>query len=317
MSNEKRSKSKDSNIIKTKGSISIDLFERPWYASYGFLGSKVGPLIRHFKGLRDNFNRASLPVDFNAYVSFLLFGTGMAFALTFGVTASINQFILHTQINYFMGITFPFLTLPLLTAALSAGATFASIYTYPSYIAHSRRLKIEASLLYAVSYMSIIATAGLSPERIFRSLASKPEIQGVYDQARFIVRDIDMFGIDFISALNNAIERSPSKLFGDFLEGFVSLIYSGGNLSEYLKMRTDELTKRQADLVKSFISRLSMLSEAAVAVIAVFPLIFIVSFSVSSLLPGGMFTQPVFIYVMIYLIIPFICILFLVILKIE
>jgi len=314
-SSKEKGKSKEPKLAKAAESKLEEIFEKPWFASYGFLAPRIGPIIRRLKGLRDSFVRSNLPIDFGAYVSFLLSGTIMAFAITLGVTASINMFILETQENQFMGITFPSMILPLLISAFSAVVAFLTVYIYPYYVAHGKKVKIEEYLLYAVSYMSILATSGMSPERIFRSLATKPEIQGVYDQARLIVRDIDMFGIDFTSALGKANKRSPSKLFASLLEGFVSTIYSGGNLYEYLKTRTDELTKWQTSLVRAFTDRLGMLAESAVAIIAVFPLIFLVSFSVTSLLPGGMLTDPIVIYVFVYLILPVLCLMFLVALR--
>jgi len=308
---KKKVKSKKPKQAKAGESKFDSFFEKPWLAPYNFLSPRLGPIIRRFKGLRNSFVRANLPVDFDAYVSFLLLGTIMAFAVTLGVTASINLVILETPVNYFMGVAFPFLTLPLLISAFSAGIAFLSVYIYPSYVIRDRKGKIEASLLYAVSYMSILATTATSPERIFRSLATKPDIQGVYDQAKLIVRDIDMFGMDFVSALNNAVQRSPSKLFASLLEGYVSTIYSGGDLPAYLKIRTDELTKRQTSIVRAFTERLGLLAESAVAIIAVFPLVFLISFSVASLLPSGMLTDPMFAYAVVYLILPLLCLIFL------
>jgi flagellar protein FlaJ len=307
---KKKAKLNDDKPARSAESRLEAIFEKPWFASYGFMAPRIGPIVRRLKGLNDSFARSNLLIDFSAYVSFLLFGTIMAFVVTFVVTASVNMVILETQINYFMGIKFPFMTLPLLISCFSALIAFLTVYIYPSYVANDKKGKIEQFLLQAVSYMSILATSGMSPERIFRSLATKPEIEGIHEQARLIVRDIDMLGIDFITALNKAIQRSPSKMFAGLLEGFVSTIYSGGDLYEYLKVRTEELTRWQTNIVKGFTDRLGMLAESAVAVIAVFPLIFLVSFSVTALLPGGMLTSPLFIYVMVYLILPFLCLIF-------
>jgi flagellar protein FlaJ len=311
MSRSKKKEKSAPKPTKTVESRLEVLFEKPWFASYGFMAPRIGPIIRHLNGLRSSFTKSNLPIDFSAYVSFLLFGTILAFVLTLAVTVSINMFILESQVNQFLGITFQPMILSLLISAFSAGLAFLTVYIYPTYVAHNRKGKIEEFLLQAVSYMSILATSGMSPEKIFRSLATKPQIEGVYDQAKLIVRDIDMFGIDFVSALSSAIKRSPSKMFASLLEGFVSTIYSGGDLYEYLRVRTGELTNWQKSIVTAFTNRLSMLAESAVAVIAVFPLIFLVSFSVTALLPGGMFTDPIFVYVIIYLILPFMCLMFL------
>jgi len=293
----------------------LSTLERPWYASYGFLASRVEHLLPRFKWLKSSFVKGNPPVDFTAYVSFLFFATGLSFIVVLAVSSGVSLFILRAPTIRLLGVVFPFLTFPLLVALLTATLTFGSIYSYPTILIRGRKRKIEDSLLYAVSYMSILSTAGLSPERIFRSLATKPEIRGVYEEARLIVRDIDLLGYDFLSALQNALERAPSKLYSEVLEGFISLIYSGGDLAEYLKTRTEELTRIEGDRIRAFIGRLAMLSEVAVTIVAVFPLIFLVIFSMVSLLPGGFLADPLFIYMVVYFILPVISVMFLILLR--
>ncbi|MEM3737456.1 MAG: type II secretion system F family protein [Candidatus Bathyarchaeia archaeon] len=300
---------------KAKSSEKVDspapILEKPWYAAYGFLGPIAGPLLPRLKALRSKLVKAGLPVDFRAYVSFMLFGTMAAFVATFSFVVSLALFLLKLENLVFLGIPFTFLAFSALSAGLAAAASFISIYCYPSIMVYVRKNKIEQSLLAAVNYMSILSTAGMSPERIFRSLAGRPEIPGIYEDAKLIVRDIDLFGKDFVSALQDARERSPSRMYSEVLDGFISTIYSGGDLEKYLKDRSVDLMRIQVDSVKTFINRLGLLAESAVAIIAVFPLLFLVIFTMSSILPGGMAGEPIFVYIVLYLILPAISALFL------
>jgi len=183
-------------------------------------------------------------------------------------------------------------------------------------MAYNRKNKIEQALLSAVSYMSILSTAGMSPERIFRSLATTTEMPGIYDDAKLIVRDIDLFGKDFISAIQGARERSTSRLYSELLDGFVSIVYSGGDITKYLSDKSLDFMRIQIDSVKAYINRLGLLAESAVAVIAVFPLLFVVIFTLASILPGGIFGEPLVVYAVIYFLLPVISIIFILALSI-
>jgi len=90
-------KSKEAKASKEKAGSSTPILERPWYASYDFLGSVVGPLLPRFKGLKERLVKAGLPVDFRAYVSFLFFGMMLAFVVTFFGIWFLTFFVLRIQ----------------------------------------------------------------------------------------------------------------------------------------------------------------------------------------------------------------------------
>jgi flagellar protein FlaJ len=129
------------------------------------------------------------------------------------------------------------------------------------------------------------------------------------------VRDIDLFGKDFVSAIQSTRDRSPSKRYSEVLDGFVSIVYTGGDIKKYLSDMSRDLMSVQVDLVRTTINRLSMLAEAAVAIIAVFPLLFLVIFTTASILPGGLMGEPFFVYMVTYFMLPVISILFLIVLS--
>ena len=53
-----------------------------------------------------------------------------------------------------------------------------------------------------------------------------------------INNDTKLFGLDIITALERAVERSPSKNFSELLYGLLSTIRAGGDMNIYLKQKS-------------------------------------------------------------------------------
>ncbi len=110
--------------------------------------------------------------------------------------------------------------LPILLAALSYFITLV----IPENRANKRKKDIDAKLPYALNFIAAMATAGITPAEIFKSLAEQPIYGEIHKEAAWIYRDIYMFNIDIITALRNAANRTPSIKFQEFLQGAITKI---------------------------------------------------------------------------------------------
>jgi len=135
--------------------------------------------------------------------------------------------------------------------------------------------------------MAILTSAGISPERIFASISSLSVPLVASEEARDIIRDVNLFGSDIISALEEASARTPSERFHEMLEGFISTIHSGGNLSAYLRGKSAEYMKLKRIKLKKFSDTLNMLSEFYVTLLITGPLLLIIMLAVMAMLGGG------------------------------
>ena len=256
-------------------------FERFNGAVYQLVGEKVGRALPIFKDLDLNLQRAGLKINFKAYVSLTVFSTLIATVLV------------AVGLPIVLGAAFGMPLLSSLLFGVGAGllagaATTIGFYSYPIYRADKHKRDVEDELPFTTGYMAILASAGVSPERIFHSLATLKQPLSASAEAKDVIRHINLFGMDAISALEKTASRTPSGKFKEILEGMVSTMHSGGSLAEYLRDRFRMHIKLRKLSLKKYSDTLSILSETYVVLLLTAPLLFVIMLSVMSVLGGNM-----------------------------
>lgn len=285
---------------------------KPQVFAYNILGGKTAKLLPLFKDLDTNLEKSNIKINFKAYVSLTILSSLMA---------SISTLILAPIIFHFL------LGMPMLSALLfglgismlSGACTIIGFYLYPIYKADNLKRKLEDELPFTTGYMTVLAGSGVTPEKIFLSIARMDVPLAITEESRRIVRDVELFGTDIISALERASKRSPSEKFKNFLEGFIATIHSGGNLVSYLTERSRQYMELKKVALKKFADTLSILSEFYVAVLVAGPLLFVVMLSVMSMLGGGgmgILDPKLLLYLLTYIGIPISSIIFIIILDV-
>ena len=177
-------------------------------------------------------------------------------------------------------LTLALLLLPLLVAS--------GVYGYqmlaPDLQARARRRAIEDQLSHALNFMAALASAGVVPVRVFSSLAQQPAYGEVSREAATIVRDVQLFSMDLVGALQAAARRSPSPQLEEFLQGCINTVTSGGDLSSYILAKAEHFALEARQKQKSFLESLAVMAESYVVVAAAAPLFLIVILSVMALL---------------------------------
>jgi flagellar protein FlaJ len=224
-----------------------------------------------------------------------------------------------------MLLLFFIFNLPLLSALLfGVGAglfawalSIGGFYLYPVYRADKHRRELDDELPFATGYMAILATADVSPEKIFYSLSTLIAPLAASSEARDVIMDVNLFGSDVISALEKASSRTPSEKLRDTIEGMISIIHTGGNLGAFLREKFKTHMKLKKLALKKYSDSLSILSEIYVALLLTGPLLLIIMLSIMSMLGGGgfgMFSSDFLLNLMTYIGIPLCAIIFLIIL---
>jgi flagellar protein FlaJ len=235
------------------------------------LSSQLGVLQR-------NLARASIKVSFGVYLGLAMFTSLAAVATTFGISLLM------------LSISFPIIestVFALLIGALVALVSVGGFYLYPLLAISSRKRKIDANLPLIANFMSVLASAGMPPERIFRSLANVGDEFGVGDEMRRAIGDIELMGLDLNGALRNASLRSASGKFGAMLDGVVTTSHMGGDLASFLREESDKFKKTRISALKSFVESLAGMAEVYVSVMIALPLALVVMLSIMSFLGGG------------------------------
>jgi len=181
-------------------------------------------------------------------------------------------------------------------------ALFLLFILYPRLISWERKGKIDGHLPYAICWMSFMATTGVIPYLIFRKLAETEEFFGeISQEAKLVVKDVELLGFDFVSALRNLASATPSTHLRTFIQGAITNALSGGEMGTYFVSKAREAMEENRKKFIEFIATLGLISEVYIVGLVAAPLLVIVMFAAMMMLGG---TSPMILTVIIYGVIP-------------
>lgn len=172
----------------------------------------------------------------------------------------------------------------------------------PTSKAKSRGKNIDRYLPYATNFINTMSVAGISPAEIFEALSTIKLYGEVQKEAKKITTELNMMGIDTITALKNAIVISPSTKFKEFIQGMLGVIQSGSELGPYFdrcveKYMSDDLIERKRNL-----ESLAIMAESFVVTVIAFPLFLVIIISIMGMTSGGISFD--FLFILAFLILP-------------
>jgi len=254
--------------------------KKPHSLAYQLIGEKTDRVLPLFEDLGLNLQKAGLKVNFKAYLSLALFATILTSVTSLIFIPCLLAFVFN--IPFFPAVLFG------VGGGLFAVAfSIIGFYFYPIYRADKLKREVEDELPFTTGYMAILASAGVSPEKIFYSISNLSVSLTVSEEAKNIVRDVNLFGLDIISALEKTSKRTPSERFREMLEGFISTIHSGGNLAAYLREKSGQYMNLKRISLHKFSDTLSVLSEFYVSLLITGPLLMVIMLAVMAMLGGG------------------------------
>jgi len=158
---------------------------------------------------------------------------------------------------------------------------------WPSMSAGERGGALEREMPFASAYISVMATGGISPYMSIKRLSRVDLMPAMQKEAREIMRDVEIFGIDPLSALEKASETHPLDVYRDFMSGYASTVITGGDVSHYLETKTHDIFKARSMRIKAAAERLGMLLESFIIVMVLMSLCFYILFSVDAIYSTG------------------------------
>jgi len=172
----------------------------------------------------------------------------------------------------------------------------------PASKAKSRGKKIERFLPYAANFINTMSVAGISPAEIFEALANVELYGEIQKEAKKIATEINMMGVDTVTALSNAIKISPSEKFKEFIQGILATIQSGSELGPYFERCVEKYMARDLVERKKGLESLAIMAESFVVTVIAFPLFLVIIISVMGLTSGGI--DFIFLYLISLIILP-------------
>lgn len=301
----------------------MNSFER---FSFNLLGARAKSRRDDFVELRSDLMQARIKTPFEAYLSTAYLSSliaGLGMALIIGTVTFL--FDIPSMITY-RGAVPGFLTVfadfkiligtsvaVVLSLLIFGGITYLSFMMYPKVMAGNRRRNINATLPYAINYVTAMSTAGITPAEVFRLLGESPIYGETAVEARFITREIDMFGRDLIEAMRTVSTFTPSPRMKEFLQGAMATISSGANLTNYFRNKATQYTHENHQEQKGFLETLGLIAESYVTAMVAGTLFLIILQSIMSIIGGD--SNPIFLIIIIYLIVPFGSIMFVILIS--
>jgi flagellar protein FlaJ len=174
--------------------------------------------------------------------------------------------------------------------------------TLPGSMAKSRGKKIDRYLPYATNFINTMSAAGISPAEIFEALSNIELYGEIQKEAQKITTEINMMGLDTITALKNAIRISPSDKFKEFIQGILGTIQSGSELGPYFTRCVERYMEKDIIDRKRNLESLAVMAESFVVTVIAFPLFLVIIMSVMGMTSGGI--DVVFLSIISFLILP-------------
>jgi len=207
----------------------------------------------------------------------------------------------------FMGFTIDLYTtiFLLIVPVIIALLIFFIYLQIPASIARGRGKKIDIDLPYALNFVSAMSSAGVTPTEIFNSL-SKQDIYGeIRDEAAWIFRDVALLGVDILTAIKNNIKRTPSEKFGEFLQGMIVTVASGGSLKSYFIAKANQFMIENRQKQKELFETLGIMAESYVTAAVAGILLLLIVIPIMMIISGDA-SQLNFLYIIIFIIVPLI-----------
>jgi len=282
---------------------------------FNLLGKRMKAKRDDYVTLRNDLLSARFKTPFEVYLSTAFVSSivvGLSAALVIGIitwvfqlpnlvrySGEVPEFVIGLS-AYSLVIGTLFITI--FSLLVFGGLTYLVFMLYPGLEAGNRRRNIDASLPYAINYITSMSTAGITPAEVFRLLGSSKIYGQSAVEARYIAREIDIFGRDLIDALRLVSASTPSRRMKEFLQGTMASVSSGGNITEYFRTKAEQYALENRQSQKMFLETLALVSESYVTAMVAGTLFLIILQSIMSVMSGD--NNPMFLYGVIYIMIP-------------
>jgi len=182
----------------------------------------------YFTSLASDLKKANIEILFQTYVAMILFT--VLISAIIGLFLATGLFFWNQSLISSLAVI---IFLPVLT--------FLIIYYYPSTEQNSIGKRVDQELPFAVIHMSAISGSGIEPTQIFKIIALSREYKTLAKEIRKVMNQINLYGYDLVTAINNVSKITSSKKLSELFSGLSTTINSGGSLTEFFEKRAETL----------------------------------------------------------------------------
>ncbi|MBX5326221.1 MAG: type II secretion system F family protein [Candidatus Bathyarchaeia archaeon] len=176
--------------------------------------------------------------------------------------------------------------------------------------------EIERELPFAVMLFTLMAASGVTLYDGWKKMRSINLLPTFQKEAEEVVRQVEVLGYDPLTVMYKRAENTKSRMYRDFLAGYVSSVKSGINVVSFLKSKMRSMFETQSAASNRAIEKLGTLIEAYAVMLIVTLCAYILYVVVSSssffeLTAGGVTgTSNFLLYLFVFLAMPMLSVLF-------
>ncbi len=246
--------------------------------------------------LKEAIRKAQMPVRAEAYLSqSILYGLGTA-AVMFVLTL-----LFVPVLTAVLGLSPALWMLVIVVPPMAGFIAYTALMSTPASNAKKRGKNINTKLPYATNYIAAMASAGVIPAEIFKSLANQDIYGEVAREAAMMYKDMHVHGKDIVTSLRRAMDRTPSIKFQELLQGAITTVTSGGDLTAYFHQKATRYQWENRVEQKSFIETMGLMAETYVTAAVAGPLFLLVMVAIIVLMGSGTMSQ---LQLLVYLLLP-------------
>jgi flagellar protein FlaJ len=154
-------------------------------------------------------------------------------------------------------------------------------YAIPRVQAQDRASKLDVEVPFAGTYISVMATGGLSPYTSLKRLKNCNLLPNISNAVKEIEVNVQLKGMDPVSAIEKSAENLPSREYKDLMQGYAHTLRTGGDVIHYLLIRTETMFRDLGTKIRAYGERTAVLMESYIAVIILTTLSFSIMFMTS------------------------------------
>lgn len=228
--------------------------------------------------------KGGMEISLREYISTAFMTVTLTFAIEFPLLSFIFGFVPNFTVSlaFLLGLSLSILICVLL---------FFFFYVYPSMRVGERRKEISYELPFATVYLATISGGNTPPATMFKVLSEFEQYKEVSREAAKIARDVELFGMDIITAIRNVASKTPSEDLKELLWGINTTISAGGDVSAFLHEKAKGYMDDYRRRLDEYTSTLSTLLEIYLTLIIVGSMFFIAMSALMSVFGLGGLTR--------------------------
>jgi flagellar protein FlaJ len=186
---------------------------------------------------------------------------------------------------------------------------------YPKLVIGGKSKSIENQISFATVHLSTLTSAKLPLDKVFEIFSKFGGYGEITNEISKVNSDVKMFGLDVNTALERAVERSPSKSLKELLWGILSTNISGGDIEIYLKEKARSFMSEYRTKLRDFSHQLGIYIEIYITAVILGAVFFLILTSVVVGLTGAGEQILILQFFLIFVFLPAISIIFIYLIK--